>query len=92
MLDPFNSPNDPLFFLHHANLDQLWALWEEQDPKRLTDYSAATGEQFGPENQLSLGIHGPVKSTREVMDSQNRDGKGSMCFKYEGIPIEKYFP
>jgi tyrosinase len=24
------SPNDPVFFLHHANVDRLWALWEER--------------------------------------------------------------
>jgi len=22
------SPNDPLFFLHHANVDRLWAIWQ----------------------------------------------------------------
>jgi tyrosinase len=22
------SPSDPLFFLHHANIDRLWALWQ----------------------------------------------------------------
>jgi tyrosinase len=26
------SPTDPLFFLHHANIDRLWAKWE-QTPK-----------------------------------------------------------
>ncbi|QRN93329.1 tyrosinase family protein [Archangium violaceum] len=24
------SPNDPAFFLHHANVDRLWALWEQR--------------------------------------------------------------
>jgi tyrosinase len=23
------SPNDPVFFLHHANIDRLWAQWQE---------------------------------------------------------------
>lgn len=23
------SPNDPVFFLHHANVDRLWALWQD---------------------------------------------------------------
>jgi hypothetical protein len=22
------SPNDPLFWLHHANVDRLWAIWQ----------------------------------------------------------------
>lgn len=26
------SPNDPAFFLHHANVDRLWAAWQESHP------------------------------------------------------------
>lgn len=26
---PSTSPNDPVFFLHHANVDRLWALWQQ---------------------------------------------------------------
>jgi tyrosinase len=26
------SPNDPVFFLHHCNLDRLWAVWRHQNP------------------------------------------------------------
>jgi tyrosinase len=26
------SPNDPVFFLHHANVDRLWAQWESSHP------------------------------------------------------------
>ena len=31
----FMSPTDPLFWLHHANLDRIWMLWKRQraDPK-----------------------------------------------------------
>ncbi|MFC8450316.1 tyrosinase family protein [Kitasatospora sp. NPDC057223] len=25
---PLSSPNDPVFFLHHANTDRLWAEWQ----------------------------------------------------------------
>lgn len=27
-----NSPNDPVFFLHHCNVDRLWAIWQEKNP------------------------------------------------------------
>lgn len=27
------SPNDPVFFLHHCNLDRLWSLWEQTTGK-----------------------------------------------------------
>jgi tyrosinase len=26
------SPNDPIFFLHHCNIDRLWAEWQQQHP------------------------------------------------------------
>ena len=25
----FSSPNDPVFWLHHCNIDRLWALWQQ---------------------------------------------------------------
>jgi tyrosinase len=27
-----NSPADPLFWLHHANIDRLWAEWQKANP------------------------------------------------------------
>jgi hypothetical protein len=29
---PGTSPNDPVFFLHHCNIDRLWALWQFRHP------------------------------------------------------------
>lgn len=26
------SPNDPIFFLHHAMIDRLWAIWQKRHP------------------------------------------------------------
>ncbi len=26
------SPTDPLFFLHHANIDRIWAEWQKAHP------------------------------------------------------------
>lgn len=31
MLPP-TSPNDPVFFMHHCNIDRLWALWQLRHP------------------------------------------------------------
>ncbi|KAK8241318.1 hypothetical protein IWZ00DRAFT_492292 [Phyllosticta capitalensis] len=30
--DLYASPSDPLFFLHHANMDRLWWTWQGVDP------------------------------------------------------------
>ncbi len=32
MQDPMHSPEDPLFWLHHANCDRIWAQWQEVHP------------------------------------------------------------
>ncbi|KAF4899237.1 Tyrosinase ustQ [Colletotrichum fructicola] len=41
------SPGDPVFFLHHANLDRLWQKWQEANlTARLTDMS---GQIIPPE-------------------------------------------
>lgn len=29
---PSTSPNDPVFFLHHCNVDRLWAAWQQLNP------------------------------------------------------------
>lgn len=38
MADNDASPGDPLFFLHHANLDRLWWQWQKDNlTQRLTE-------------------------------------------------------
>ncbi len=29
---PGSSPNDPIFFFHHNNIDRLWAVWQQKHP------------------------------------------------------------
>jgi hypothetical protein len=31
-MSPGTSPNDPVFFLHHCNIDRVWALWQAKFP------------------------------------------------------------
>jgi len=31
-MGPGTSPNDPVFFLHHCNIDRIWALWQYANP------------------------------------------------------------
>ncbi|KAK0620901.1 hypothetical protein B0T14DRAFT_405614, partial [Immersiella caudata] len=45
MSNPISSPGDPLFFLHHAWLDQLWAQWQAADPA--TRLNAMGGKNKG---------------------------------------------
>jgi tyrosinase len=27
----YTSPGDPIFYLHHGNLDRIWAKWQKQN-------------------------------------------------------------
>uniref|UniRef100_L2FMV4 Tyrosinase copper-binding domain-containing protein n=1 Tax=Colletotrichum fructicola (strain Nara gc5) TaxID=1213859 RepID=L2FMV4_COLFN len=38
-MGPATSPNEPLFFLHHANVDRVWAKWQGRNATRLADYT-----------------------------------------------------
>lgn len=43
MLEAVASPGDPLFFLHHTNLDRLWWEWQSVNlTARLTDMNGRT--------------------------------------------------
>jgi hypothetical protein len=40
MSDPTISPEDPIFWMHHANIDRLWNIWQGNNPGKI---SPATG-------------------------------------------------
>lgn len=39
ILDTVASPGDPLFYLHHTNLDRLWWNWQAANASRLSEMS-----------------------------------------------------
>jgi tyrosinase len=43
-----SSPNDPIFFLHHCNVDRIWAAWQEKHPASsyVPDMTAPAALQF----------------------------------------------
>ena len=43
---PLTSPNDPIFFMHHCNVDRLWAMWQIDGHQGAAFYPAA-GEPEG---------------------------------------------
>ena len=44
-MGPGTSPNDPVFFLHHCNIDRLWAEWQRIHPE--SDYLPQSGGPLG---------------------------------------------
>ncbi|KAL0948838.1 hypothetical protein HGRIS_008961 [Hohenbuehelia grisea] len=84
MNDRWSSPGDPLFYLHHGNLDRLWWLWQSKDlKKRLKDISGRTSIDPPFVNvtldfKLNLGVLAPAIPIRDVMDVRN----SPLCYQY----------
>lgn len=65
MADPWASPGDPTFFLHHTWMDKIWWEWQAKDlPARLTDIAGPTTQTILPPpppnfpNQTTPSSHG----------------------------------
>ncbi|KAH6693729.1 hypothetical protein F5X68DRAFT_248146 [Plectosphaerella plurivora] len=85
-MGPATSPNEPLFFLHHANVDRAWAKWQGRNTTRLADYTGFNdaSRQFS----ASLTDTMPVMALADVepvvkdyMDIQ----AGPLCYTYSSM-------
>jgi tyrosinase len=88
MLNIWSSTNDPLFFLHHANLDRIWYIWQKRHniiydiggPLWANGTGVTTFDTF-----LDMGVFlAPPIPARKVMDTLNRDDTGILCYEYVG--------
>jgi tyrosinase len=85
----YSSINDPLFFLHHAQVDHLWWVWQM---KRLQNVWAIGGPVY-PNGTGRVTLDSPIYFTpsvgpdaifRDVMDTKNQNGGGILCYTYQG--------
>ncbi|KAF2223082.1 monooxygenase [Elsinoe ampelina] len=84
---PSTSPNDPLFFLHHTQIDCLWWLWQTEKPERFAEYAGIrTQDQFN-------GVTPPAASKTDLMkmgglaedatvEEYLTSSKNGMCYGY----------
>lgn len=73
----FSSPGDPMFYMHHGNLDRLWRMWQlKGDKKRMWEVGGPTGLEA---NSTTLTLNftldmnpalGPSVPVRDVMDTE----------------------
>lgn len=88
MADFFSSPGDPVFYLHHAQVDRLWTEWQQLDPGTRQYAISGTGTALNyppsPDFQLNGTINlgklspGGPKPIRDFMSTV----RGPFCYEY----------
>ena len=48
-LDPWSSPGDPAFYLHHSSIDRMWTIWQGLDPAKRLKSVFGTSTTFNSE-------------------------------------------
>jgi tyrosinase len=89
MADASASPADPIFYLHHANLDRVWWSWQSRDIKNrlvdisgpilLAEYNNTQGGNVTLDFPLSLGANDREAKIADVMDIS------SLCYTYDNL-------
>ncbi|KAG5761764.1 hypothetical protein H9Q72_010133 [Fusarium xylarioides] len=84
-MNPTTSPNEPLFFMHHAQIDRLWWLWQKENSTRLTEYNGlykninqTEQHEVSLDDVLMMGGIDEDLTVGDVMDTT----KGPLCYTY----------
>ncbi|KAK5664061.1 hypothetical protein OQA88_275 [Cercophora sp. LCS_1] len=88
--DIFVSPGDPAFYLHHAQIDRVWWIWQMQNlEKRLFEVSMTQTMNNRPpspngtlDDLSNLGIMAGDVKVRDLMSTMGGLG-GELCYIYE---------
>ncbi|KAK3498101.1 uncharacterized protein B0T23DRAFT_394280 [Neurospora hispaniola] len=84
-MSPATSPNDPIFFLHHTQIDRLWTLWQMEKPEtRTTDFGGPKTQNLSNPGEATLDDVMPYLNlvpdikVSEVMKTQT----SKLCYSY----------
>ncbi|KAL0570309.1 hypothetical protein V5O48_011660 [Marasmius crinis-equi] len=80
----FFAPNDPMFFMHHANIDRIWAQWQGNNAARLNDYSGFNDARRTQPASIddALPVLNLIDARPRVRDYMNTRA-GNMCYVYQ---------
>lgn len=76
----FTAPNDPIFYLHHSQLDRVWWLWQMRDKEnRVKDYGGeGDGRNVTMSDTLPLAGLDKDVTVADIMDTE----AGELCYRY----------
>jgi tyrosinase len=78
---PSTSPNDPVFFLHHCNVDRLWAEWTRRHPTEpYVPVATATGAPVGHR------LTDPMQPWGSPVTVQSTLNNAAMGYRYDTDP------
>jgi tyrosinase len=63
------SPNDPVFFLHHANIDRLWTIWMKKHGKNYAPATSMHGNGLNDKMEPFASV-GRSVSPANMLDSK----------------------
>jgi tyrosinase len=93
MMNVWSSINDPIFYMHHANLDRIWWMWQKRAEENLYSFGGPVypfGRGPGTVTlncTMEMGAFmAPSLPVLTVMDTVNADGRGFLCYEYETYP------
>ncbi|KAJ3485641.1 hypothetical protein NLG97_g6771 [Lecanicillium saksenae] len=83
------APNDPVFYLHHTQIDRLWWIWQQKNnASHLWQYEGPlSNSRFTTEGQqgsanlsdlLTLGEYGKTVKVQDVISTRH----GELCYIY----------
>ena len=80
MSDPDQAAADPIFWLHHSNIDRIWSIWNSPTHKDPTD-TRWVGQQFSFFDTNGSKVQ---KTCSHVLDI-----KGQLGYTYEAAPPQQ---
>ncbi|KAH8668672.1 hypothetical protein BX600DRAFT_510745 [Xylariales sp. PMI_506] len=73
------APNDPIFFLHHTQLDRIWWIWQQKDKeRRLRAYHGSVKHPASPEDVLPYEPLSANITVADILDTET----AMLCYRY----------
>lgn len=89
------SPGDPIFYLHHANLDRVWWSWQKLNlktrlgdisgPLNIMDYGNQLGGNATLSTPLTVGVSAQDLTVGDVMNIAGCGQTGALCYEYDKV-------